>query len=45
MGYVFALNNEQYGGAYLFAAAAAALGLVLFASGGPLHPSIEQKAA
>ena len=45
MGYVFALNNEQYGGAYLFAAAAAALGLVLFASGGPLHPSIEEKAA
>ena len=45
MGYVFALNNEQYGGAYLFAAAAAALGLVLFASGGPLHPLIEEKAA
>ena len=44
MGYVFALNNEQYGGAYLFAAAAAALGLILFASGGPLHPSIEEKA-
>jgi MFS family permease len=44
MGYVFALNNEQYQGAYLFAAAAAALGLILFASGGPLHPSIEEKA-
>ena len=45
MGYVFALNNEQYGGAYLFAAAAAALGLVLFASGGPLHPLIEETVA
>ena len=44
MGYVFALNNEQYQGAYLFAAAAAALGLIFFASGGPLHPSIEEKA-
>ena len=44
MGYVFALNNEQYQGAYVFAAAAAALGLILFASGGPLHPSIEEKA-
>ncbi|MDF1766930.1 MAG: MFS transporter [Gammaproteobacteria bacterium] len=36
MGYVFALNDNQYGGAYLFAAAAAAVGFALFASGGPL---------
>jgi predicted MFS family arabinose efflux permease len=41
MGYVFALNAEQYSGAYLFAAAAAALGFVLFALGGPL-PSAQK---
>lgn len=41
MGYVFALNNEQYSGAYLFAAAAAALGFALFAFGGPL-PSAQK---
>ena len=36
MGYVFALNGNHYSGAYLFAAAAAAVGLALFAAGGPL---------
>jgi MFS family permease len=45
MGYVFALNNEHYSGAYLFAAAAGGLGLILFAAGGPLHPTTNEKAA
>jgi len=45
MGYVFALNNEHYSGAYLFAAAAGGLGLILFAAGGPLHPATQEKAA
>ena len=45
MGYVFALNNEHYSGAYLFAAAAGGLGLILFAAGGPLHATTEEKAA
>lgn len=39
MGYVFALSNNQYGGAYLFAAAAGALGFALFVAGGPVHPA------
>lgn len=36
MGYVFALSDNHYGSAYLFAAAAGALGFVLFTLGGPV---------